>query len=464
MSWLGSGEYLLFGNGLMRGRKWNEPFPSNIHILASVSVGDVSPCGTSGRYACGDSTIADLRSGDGWQFIEPLSIICYPARIADDSGIYDADPKGSPDGTKVCFVSNYPLKDGPVTRITEAVSSKANRIPVASTAGFPDSGHINVHREVIVYQSKTATSFEGITRRAFDTAGVNLRPGRTVTSFEARCLTDAQWQRVGRPAPGLQKSIGRSDSLLIRQSQTDVYAVVVRRPDRPHLRRVGDGVQVIPGENHNETAGYRLLCNGRSVTNQPIQPGATFHIDQPGRCTAVAVEWSGVESEPSVPLTVERPIDGHVLNETPEDFSWTSDRWNEDQTLREIVHLHDGVIRREWYSQGQLDRCHDLNNEGKAIRQTQYTKGQIAVREYFHRDGHRVSQEVFDSDGFITETIRYQTDDEGAERETDHWWFERGMPVREHRGQRDYVKRGDRFGRLSENGEFMDTPRAAVSD
>ena len=24
------------------------------------------------------------------------------------SGIYDADPKGSPDGTKICFVSNYP--------------------------------------------------------------------------------------------------------------------------------------------------------------------------------------------------------------------------------------------------------------------------------------------------------------------------------------------------------------------
>ena len=52
----------------MRGRRWNEPFPSNVHVLASVGVGDVSPCGRSGRYACGDSTVADLRSGDGWSY------------------------------------------------------------------------------------------------------------------------------------------------------------------------------------------------------------------------------------------------------------------------------------------------------------------------------------------------------------------------------------------------------------
>ena len=49
MGWLGNGEYLLLGNGLIRGRRWNEPFPSNLHILASVGVGDVSPCGRSGR-------------------------------------------------------------------------------------------------------------------------------------------------------------------------------------------------------------------------------------------------------------------------------------------------------------------------------------------------------------------------------------------------------------------------------
>jgi hypothetical protein len=49
MSWLGSGEYLLMGNGLVRGRRWNEPYPSNVDVLASVTVGDISPCGRSGR-------------------------------------------------------------------------------------------------------------------------------------------------------------------------------------------------------------------------------------------------------------------------------------------------------------------------------------------------------------------------------------------------------------------------------
>jgi hypothetical protein len=58
-----------------------------------------------GIEQCGDSRVADLRSGDGWFFIDPLSIICFPKSIGDNSGIYDADPKGSPDGTKVCFVS-----------------------------------------------------------------------------------------------------------------------------------------------------------------------------------------------------------------------------------------------------------------------------------------------------------------------------------------------------------------------
>ncbi|MBM4086317.1 MAG: hypothetical protein FJ272_16150, partial [Planctomycetes bacterium] len=135
MSWLGNGEYFLLGNGLIRGRRWNEPFPSNVHFLASVSVGDVSPCGRSGRYATGDHTVADLRSGDGWHFISPLSIICYPAKVADDSGIYDADPKGSPDGTKVCFVSNYDLKDGPLTFITKDGSPKDTVLHVQSTEG-----------------------------------------------------------------------------------------------------------------------------------------------------------------------------------------------------------------------------------------------------------------------------------------------------------------------------------------
>ncbi|MDA7916551.1 hypothetical protein N9B94_04880, partial [Verrucomicrobia bacterium] len=144
MSWLGNGEYFLLGDGLVRGRKWNEPFPSSVHILASGWMGDVSPCGASGRWACSDSVVADLRSGDAWETIHPLSLLCFPTNVADGSDIYDADPKGSPDGTKIGFFTNYPLDTGPITRITHV---RSNALEVASTESFPDQGKIVVRRE-----------------------------------------------------------------------------------------------------------------------------------------------------------------------------------------------------------------------------------------------------------------------------------------------------------------------------
>jgi len=186
MSWLGNGDYLLMGNGLVRGRRWNQPFPSNVDILAAVAVGDISPCGRSGRYVCGDSEVADLRSGDGWHFIEPLSMICYPAKAGDQSGNYDADPKGSPDGTKICFVSNYDLKDSPLTFIAGSQSGRDGVLRVKSTAGFPASGRLTVQAEVIGYQRKTPTSFEGISRTLYETRRASLNDGAPVTSFDAR--------------------------------------------------------------------------------------------------------------------------------------------------------------------------------------------------------------------------------------------------------------------------------------
>ena len=45
-------------------------------------------------------------------------------------------------------------------------------------------------REVIGYGRKTPESFEDMTRSLYDTLPVNLRAGRAVTSFDARCLTD----------------------------------------------------------------------------------------------------------------------------------------------------------------------------------------------------------------------------------------------------------------------------------
>ena len=470
MGWLGNGEYLLLGNGLVRGRRWDEPFPSNVSILASIGVGDVSPCGRSGRYACGDSSVADLRSGDGWFFIHPLSIICYTKDVADNSGIYDADPKGSPDGTKVCFVSNYDLKDGPVTHIAQDTSRKATSLPVASTAGFPDSGAIVVQREVLGYERKTDTSFDGLTRELYNTQMVNLRQGRAVTSFEARCLTDEQWNATPGPTYPMRRSIPDENSPLIRQRQTDVYVVIVRKPDRPLLRSAGDAVELIPGEEHYETHGYHLLRGDRRITTEPLRPGGRLDVE-PGTYRAVAVEFSGLESEPSQPLEISGNAPLQVLLDPPDGFSWTHDRWMVDgqettsetatrapEAIREVLHIYDGVIRREWYERGVLTRRYDLGLESHAIRRNSYVDGKLAVREYFNRDDIRLSREVVDSNGYVTETIRYLTDG----REKDHWYFDRGAPTRQIYGGTEYVRRGQQFGYF-DDGQFIETPRGSIS-
>jgi hypothetical protein len=470
MGWLGNGEYLLLGNGLIRGRRWDEPFPSNLHILASISVGDVSPCGRSGRYVCGDSMVADLRSGDGWPFIHPLSVICYPKTIKDNSGIYDADPKGSPDGTKVCFVSNYDLKDGPLTHINQDTSRKAASLHVTSTADFPKSGAVVVQREIIGYERKTPTSFEGLTRGLHNTLPVNLRQGRAVTCFQARCLTDEQWSGMPGPSYPMRRSIQDENSALLRQRQTDVYVAVVRKPDRPILRSNNDVVELIPGEEHYETCGYRVLRDDERITNEPLRPGENLSL-KAGAYRAVAVEFSGLESEASRPLKVARDATLHVLSERPDDFSWVRDRWIVDSqevsasaakeavhAEREIVHVLDGVIHREWYEHGELTRRHDLGLEGHAIRRTLFTGGKLAVREYYNREDVLLSREVFDREGFITDWILYRPDGE----ELNRWCYDRGTPIRQVRGGVEYVKRGDKFG-YYEDGKFIETPRGSIS-
>jgi len=443
MSWIGHGEYLLLGNGLVRGRRWNEPFPSNVHILASVGVGDISPCGRSGRYVCGDHNVADLRSGDGWHFIEPLSIICYPATVKDDSGIYDADPKGSPDGTKICFVSNYDLKDGPLTYIESVSKADRDVLRVRSTDGFPDKGSVVLRREVVGYQRKTKTTFEGLTRCLHDTLQVQPAPGLPVTSFEARCLTDAQWRQIPGATPPMRHSIGDSNPVLLRQRQTDVYVAVIRKPDRPHLRLAGGSAQLIPGEEHYETAGYHLLRDGRRITEKPVRPGTSMDL-LPGEFRTVAVEWSGLESEPSPPLRVATPAKLHVLSDPPKDFSWTSDRWLENRSVREIVHLHDGLTHREWYRGNVLTRRHDLNADGKAIRRLTFENGKLALREYYDREEKLLNREIFNAEGFITESIRFG-DDGGRPIEAVHWWFDRGMPVRQTSKDGEFVKQDDQW-------------------
>lgn len=454
MSWLGDGGYLLLGNGLVRGRRWDEPYPSNVHFLAAVTVGDISPCGQSGRYVCGDERVADLRSGDGWDYIDPLSIICYPASVKDDSGIYDADPKGSPDGTKVCFVSNYDLKIGPVTEIEDYVSRDEGMLRVKSTAGFPESGALVVQREVIGYARKSATAFEGITRELHGTLRCSPAPGRLVTSFEARCLGDAAWGSIPGAPPAMRKSLGDGHPELLRQRQTDVYVGIVRQPDRPVLRAADDAVQLIPGEEHREIRGHLLLRGEKRVTAQPLVPGATIPLDA-GEYRAVAVEWSGLESEPGPPLQVAKASHVTVLADAPKDFSWTGERWlvggreapapaakAAPDAIRETVHLLDGVIQREWYQKGSLALRHDLNAAGKAIRRQTFRDGKLALREFFGPDGRQVSKEIFDAGGFVAESIRYAPKGDPP-AEDDHWWYERGTPVRRVSGRDEFVKRGE---------------------
>jgi hypothetical protein len=264
-----------------------------------------------------------------------------------------------------------------------------------------------------------------------------------VTSFEARCLTDAQWQQLPGASPPMRHSVGDSNPVLLRQRQTDVYVTVIRKPDRPHLRLAGGAAQLIPGEEHYETAGYHLLRNGRKITETPMRTGASVEL-QPGEYQAIAVEWSGLESEPSPPLRVATPTKLQVLADAPKDFLWTSDRWLEGRSVREIVHLHDGVIHREWYRGNVLTRRHDLNAEGEAIRRQAFENGKLAQREYHDRDGKLLSRELFDGAGYITEWIRFG-EDGGKPIETVHWWFERGMPVKQTSKDGEFVKQGDQW-------------------
>jgi hypothetical protein len=53
-----------------------------------------------------------------------------------------------------------------------------------------------------------------------------------------------------------------------------------------------------------------------------------------------------------------------------------------------------------------------------------------------------VSRELFEPGGFIVESITYEADSPG---ERDHWWFERGMPVRQVKEGREYVRRENRW-------------------
>jgi hypothetical protein len=280
--------------------------------------------------------------------------------------------------------------------------------------------------------------------------------GRAVTDFTHHLLTEDEWKSV--TAVGNDVRLGTPvDSPLLRQRGRDVYVAVVRRPDRPWLQANGSTVQLVPGESHHETAGYHFQFNGRKVTNRLVRPGEKLPLNAPGEYAAVAVEWSGVESEPDNVVNIAAPAKLEVLAEPPPDFRWTRDRWllNDREispeiaaksaaVTREVLHRHDGVIAREWHERGVLARHHDLNHEGKAIRRLTYEGGRLASRDYHNRDDQHVSRQVFAPDEFITETIILGNNN-GQTYETDYWWYDRGTPVRRIAGGSQFVKEGEKW-------------------
>ncbi|MHC4542455.1 MAG: hypothetical protein ACYS74_22160 [Planctomycetota bacterium] len=129
-----------------------------------------------------------------------------------------------------------------------------------------------------------------------------------------------------------------------------------------------------------------------------------------------------------------------MLSDKPGDFSWTRERRvvEDNGTVAETVHLHDGVIRRSWYRGGEVVERHDLNAEGRATRRLFYRDGRLIRREYHDRNGYHVSTELFGPDGYITESIQHGS-------RPRRWRYERGVPVKYARGEETYVKDGERW-------------------
>jgi hypothetical protein len=455
-AWQGNGEHLLLGDGLARGRRWNEPAPGNVHVLAAGTAGNLSACGRTGRFAVGDSAMFDLRSGDAWQYKYFLSPKLKPSTGPYPS--FDGEARGSPDGTKVHFTVAYDMEQGPVTEVTEHFRGIEDILRVQSTAGFADSGQIVFWCEVIGYQRKTATTFEGLDRGRHGTPVSNMIPkGRPITDFRFHLLSDSQWKTVKALGHDLRVEVPDRASPLFRQRRNALYVAVVRRPDRPLLRLVEDEVHLIPGESHHETFGYHLICDGKRITQKPARIGPTESLAKSGEYQAVAVEWSGLESEPGPVLLVDKPAKLRVLAEPPQDFAWTRQRWLVNTTevtpqqaaaapeaTCEFMHHADGIIAREWYQRGRLVRRHDLNAAGQATRRLEYTDGKLATRDYFNREQHHVSRELFAPDGFITELVLYNRGN-NVMPEADHWWYERGVPVRRVSFGQQWMKKGERW-------------------
>lgn len=458
-SWSGDGAYLLIGNRQYCGRSWNRSFPSDLVTLAYAGGGDVSPCGRSGRYICGgDLMIADTRSGDVWSVLRSQSAIVYPME-GDFSTLSDIDPKGSPDATKIHFHSTRELEGLAAAAVTGYDRDRPDVIEVKSTAEFPETGELVARWEVIGYERKTATTFEGLTRQKYGTrpAPDLVNKVRELLPLSAFVLSRGQ-SATAKPDPSMVHAGIDASNPLLYQRQTNCYIVVCRLPDRPHLRIAGEGkVELIPGENHWETRGYRLFRNGEAVSDTILEAGAVLAVSTPGEYSAAAVEWSGLESPVSLPLMVSKDATLTVLEEIPADFSPTRKVWEAggktvpeakarraDRATMRLMHIHDGEIATEIWKHGVRTDCADLDRDGNPIRLREFTDGKLKKQIYRTPQGDLASEEFFAPDGGSkTEYIKYDIRPGRIGHVTRRWIHHEGRPVKLTSGGRVVFDRTD---------------------
>ena len=468
--WSGDGMWHLIGNQQLAGRKWDEPWPSNLERLSNSRVSDPGACGISGRWIFTDGRILDLRSGGMKEVPAARTRLIYPILDAngntqgDQSEPWDYDGKGSPDGTKVAFVSNFDIENGQSTRLTTNVGSSTSTSPlnVSSTAGFPTSGYItSPSGEVIGYTGTTSTTFTGITRGAFGTKARGIDKDKIITDLESRLIppalrgtgTQPNWMSATKFPDGTGAEPDSGD--LIHQRQTDLFVSVVRLPDSPYLRIEGGSIELIPGENHYETKGYEIFKDNVPIGSALSISGTTVSVGDAGTYTARAVEHSGLKGRISNALVVttsNNSID--VLSEKPANFSWTYKLWNAGGTASteaivtdtatasgssstvhkgEVANVFNifAIAHQDIYANGLITERHFYQSAqtpsftSPITRKIYYNTSGFRIKQEYYKDGLMVSEEIFNGDaaGIKTEETLWDIDANTGLRDLNRKWY-----------------------------------------
>jgi hypothetical protein len=510
-AWSGDGEWWILGNqqliartaadgegtspnnldSVRNGHSGKSGYPSNLHILSHGRTSDPAECGHSGRWIWSGGGVLDIRTGGSWQGAAHNSQIIYPEGTGDVSEPYDADGKGSPDGTKICFVSNYDLSRPEIAHTSADLSSSTGNPPILvySTAGFPPSGYLVHKTEVIGYSSKTATSFDELTRQAFGTRLGGIATGGTITLLDSRIIPSVLRDANNSPnfMDGTYFTAANGD--LKYQQQTDAYVCIVRKPDAPYLHEDGSQMELVPGENHRETAGYRIfklgvdsvytLISGAAL----IQPGASFTLSVAGTYTARAVEKSGLEGYESNAFVTTTSRSLNVLGAIPVGFSWFTDEWKvsgsvvtESQAKAAAVSSHltshrsEGLLSTETWNLAKLIQRDTQDYFGVVCKKEYYSENTAGVNRIHLREFYRdpdnvalgvtnslyenlsssdaklgiVSEEIFDIEtGWKLSMKQWRYDDAGFYKDmkkrkklSTEWFLTNGVPM-------EYIYGGD---------------------